>query len=228
MRGGLQARHRNVLAERLGGFAVQLGDAQIQAAQRRIGEQHVEETAGLFFLGGEPIVGAEQHRNARRVVVVGERTVGAQRQFQRGQGEAGIGGQKSAGGVDRLQDDFAAASAAHAEAQNAQQFAGVGRIAILNLDHLIGPGQLFDFARLGEIAMDQFEIFGLFQSLVAVGSLEAIGDHIARQRGQQIVGPRIAGDSGHAGERAHGPRYFDVGLVAGRIAGRRRRNGSGR
>ena len=92
---------------------------------------------------------------------------------------------------------------------------------------LVGAGQLLEFARLREIAMHQLQVLGLFQSFVAVGSLVAVGDHVAGQRGQHIVGLRVAGDGRHAAERAQGPGYLDIRLVAGRIAGRRGRKGGG-
>ena len=159
---GLEARHGDVFAELLGGFAAELGNAEIQAAEGGIGEEHVEEAAGFLFLGGEPIVGTEQDGNARGVVVVGKRTVSAEGLFEGREGEAGIGGQKSAGGVDGFEDDFAAASAAHTEAQNAQQVGGVGGIASLDIDDFRGAGELLDFTRLRDITMDELEIFGLF------------------------------------------------------------------
>ena len=35
--------------------------------------------------------------------------------------------------------------------------------------------------------MNQFQVLGLLQRLVAVRRLVAIGDHVARQRGQHIL-----------------------------------------
>ncbi len=147
------------------------------------------------------------------MVVVGERTVGAQRQFQRGQGEAGIGGQKSAGGVDRLQDDFAAASAAHAETEDAEQFSGGGRFAGIDLDGVRLAGQLFQFVRLGEVAVHQLEVFGLFQRFVVMGRLIAVGDHVARQCRQNVGGVGLGRQGGHAGEGAQ--RAGDIGGALG-------------
>ena len=66
--------------------------------------------------------------------------------------EAGIGGEEGARGIDRFEHHFTAAAAAHAIAQNAQQLAGVRRIAGLDLDDFVGAGQLFELARLREIA----------------------------------------------------------------------------
>ena len=59
--------------------------------------------------------------------IVGEGAVGAQRLFQFVHREAGIGGQERARRVDGFEHHFAAAAAAHAEAEDAQQFAGLRR-----------------------------------------------------------------------------------------------------
>ena len=102
--------------------------------------------------------------------------------FEFGEREAGIGGEKGARGVDGFEHHFAAAAAAHAEAENPQQFAGFGRFAGFDLDDLARAGQFLQFARLREIAMHQLQILGLLQRIVAVGRLVAVGDHVARHR----------------------------------------------
>ena len=198
---GFEAGEGNGLAQLLGGFAVQLGKAQVQAAERRIGDEVVRKIADVFVLGSaRPILLAEQHAGRSGMVVVGEGPVGAERFFQLIDGEAGVGGEKGARGVDRFQHYLGAAAAANPEAQNSQQFAHGGRFAILDPENLRFAGQLLQFMRLGKIAVDQLQILGLLEGLVVVGCLVAIGHHIARQRRKNIVRVGVAGDGGHARE----------------------------
>ena len=156
----------------------------------------------FLFLGTAPVVGAEQHRDGGGMEIVGEGAVGAQRLLQLVDGEAGIGGEEGARRVDGFEHDFTAAAAAHAEAEDAEQFAGGGRFAIIDLDGVRVAGQLFELARLGEVAVDQLQVLGLFQRFVAVRGLVAVGDDVARQRGQDVGRVGLGGDGGHAGEGA--------------------------
>ena len=66
----------------LGGFGVQLGKAQVQTAERGIGDEKVHKPAGVYALvPALPILRAEQHVGARGMKVVSEGPVGAQRFF---------------------------------------------------------------------------------------------------------------------------------------------------
>ena len=87
--------------------------------------EKVDEIGALPVLGGEPVLRSVQNRNLGGFVIVGERAVGAQALFEFGEREAGIDGQKRARGVHGFQHHVAAAAAAHAVAENAQQFAGL-------------------------------------------------------------------------------------------------------
>ena len=62
-------------------------------------------------------------------------------------------------------------------------------------------GQLFQFARLRKVAVHQLQVLGLLQRFVAVRGLVAVGDHVARQGGQHVLGAGISRNRGHAGER---------------------------
>ena len=159
--------------------------------------------------------------------IVAERVIGAQRLLQVVQREAGIGGQKGARGVDGFEHDFTAAAAAHAEAQDAEQFAGSGRFAVVDLDGARLAGQLFELARLREVAMHQLEVLGLFQRFVVVRGLIAVGDDVTRQRRQNVGRVGIGGQGGHAGEGAQRTGDQCGSLVGGRFGGRRGAQGYG-
>ena len=92
--------------------------------------------APSFSFGPAPVFRSEEHRHLRGMEIVGERAVGAQRLLQFVDREAGIGGEEGAHRVDGLQHHFAAAAAAHAEAEDAQQLARRRRFAGLDLDDL--------------------------------------------------------------------------------------------
>ncbi len=200
VRVGLEARVGIVLAKRLGGFPVEFREPQIQAADGGVGEEGFDKIDGLLGRT-HPVLRPKDDRHLGGVVVVGEGAVGAQRLLQVIDREPRVGGEKGAGGVDRLQHDFRAAAAAHAEAKDADQLAHGGRLAVFDLDHLLIAGQLGEFMGLGKVAMDQLEVLGLLQRIVAVGSLVAIGDDVASQGRQNLFGSRIRRDRGHAGER---------------------------
>ena len=134
--------------------------------------------------------------------IVSEGVIGAQRLLEVVEREAGIGGEEGARRVDGFEHHFAAAAAAHTEAEDAEQFAGRGRFAVIDLDGAALAGQLFQLARLGEVAMDQLQVLGLFERFVVVGCLIAVGDDVARQRRQHVGRVGIGREGGHAGERA--------------------------
>ena len=223
VRVGLQARHAGDLANGLSGVRVQLGKAQIEAAGGGVGDEVLDEIGGILVLvlGTAPILGTEHHGDRGGVEIVGERAIGAQRLFQIVERKPGVRGEEGARRIDGFEHHFTAAAAAHAEAEDAQQFAGSGRFAGIDFDGASLAGQLFQFARLREVAVDQLEVLGLFERFVIVGRLVAVGYDVARQCGKNVGRVGIGSQGGHAGERAQ--RTGDVG---GACAGRR--NGRGR
>ncbi len=68
------------------------------------------------------------------------------------------------------------------------------------LMHAARVGQFFDFPGLREITNHQLQVLGLLQHVVAAGGLIAVGDDVARQRGQHVVGLGLRRQRGHAGE----------------------------
>src|ERR1039457_7359392 len=64
--------------------SVQLGKAQIEAANRGVGDEVLDEIGGVLILifGTAPIIGTEHHRDCRGVEIVSERVIDAQRLFQ--------------------------------------------------------------------------------------------------------------------------------------------------
>ena len=103
--------------------------------------------------------------------------------------------------------------------------AGDSQVSILMILRL--AGQLFELARLREIAVHQLEVLGLLQRLVAVRGLIAVGDDVARQRRQNVVRVGIGREGGHAGEGAQRTGDQCGALVGGRLGGRRRAQGYG-
>ena len=199
-------------AEALGGLAVQLGKAQIEPADRRVGDEALDEIGRRLILRtGHPVLRTEQHRHRGGVEIVGEGPVGAQRLLQVVQREAGIGGEEGAGGVDGFQHHLRAAAAAHAEAQDAQQVGHVGRIAACDLDDLPVAGQLVQFARLRKVAVHQLQVLGRFQGLVAVRRLVAVGHHVARQGGKDLVRPASGEMAAMRANERSGPGMGAVG-----------------
>jgi len=52
------ARERDGFAQFLGGFSIQLGEAQVQPAERGIGNESVDKIARIFFFGAAgPVLG---------------------------------------------------------------------------------------------------------------------------------------------------------------------------
>ena len=90
-----------------------------------------------FSFGVQPVIRRVQDGRLRGMIVVGKRLVGAQRLFQFGQRKSGIGGEEGARRVDGFQHHFAAAAAAHAEAEHAQQIVGLRRFAARDPDHFV-------------------------------------------------------------------------------------------
>ena len=82
------------------------------------------------------------------MIIQRERPVGAQRFFEIGKREAGIDGEKRARRVDRFEHQVRTAAAAHAIAENAQQIAGLGGFAHLDVHDLVQARKFFDLARL--------------------------------------------------------------------------------
>ena len=197
-----QARGGDGFAQIGGGFGIELGKAEIEAAQGRIGEKEVDKLAGSFVLGGAPVIDGIEHRNAGGVVIEHERPVGAERGFELGERESGVDGEECSGGVDGFEDDVRAAAAAHAVAEDAQNVAGLGGLAGLDTDDLVFAAEGIEFAGLGEIADDELQILGLIEGLVRAGGLIAVGDDVAREGGEQVLGMHFRGEGGHAGEGA--------------------------
>ena len=139
---GANAAGRHGLLELFGRFAIQLGQAQIQAAERRVFQKQVNErlVLGVLFARRKPIFGAIKHRHLRRRVVVDEGLIGAQGQFEIGEREARVDGEKGAGGIDGFEDDVTAAATAHAIAQHLQQFGRDRALARLHFHDLVGAG----------------------------------------------------------------------------------------
>ncbi len=149
MRVGLQVSIGVGLFEGVGGLAVELGKAEIEAASGGIADEGFDEARRLGVLHvGHPVFGAEKYRYLRRMVVVGEWPVGAQRVFELVDREAGIGCEKRARGVHRLEHHFRTASAAHAETKHAEEIGHVWRVAALHFDDVFFVGQLFQLMRL--------------------------------------------------------------------------------
>ena len=63
--------------------------------------------------------------------------------------------------------------------------------------------------RLREITVQQFQVLGLFQRLVAARGLVAVSDDIPRQRRQHVLGRRLGRNGGHSRERSHRSGYGD-------------------
>ena len=73
----------------------------------------------------------------RGMVVVSERPVGAKGLLQFVHREPGIRREERPRRIDRFQHDFRTAAAAHAETQDPDQLRNLGRLAVLDLDHLL-------------------------------------------------------------------------------------------
>ena len=84
-------------------------------------------------------------------------------------------------------------------------------------------GQLLQLASLREIANHQLQIFGLLQHVVAAGGLIAVGDDVARQRGQHVVGASFGRKSGHAREGTQRPGDGDDLRLRAGSGGERRK-----
>src|SRR5947208_8225375 len=65
--------------------------------------------------------------------------------------------------------------------------------------------------------MHQLEVLGLFQRFITMRSLVTVGDHIARESGQYVVGVDVACNRSHAAEGAQRAGYVDelLGLILG-------------
>src|SRR5260370_200271 len=63
-----------------------------------------------------------------------------------------------------------------------------GRFAVREFEKLVGTRQFVKFARLGQVAMNQFQVLGFLQFLITAGGLETVGNNVARQGGQHIFG----------------------------------------
>ena len=59
--------------------------------------------------------------------------------------------------------------------------------------------------------MQQFQVLGLFQRLIAARGLVAVGDDIPRQCRQHVFGGRLGRNGGHACERSHRSGYGSGG-----------------
>ena len=116
---------------------------------------------------------------------------------------------------DAVEAARGAAAAAHAETEDANQLRNLRRLAVLDGDHPLLAGKLLEFARLGKVAVDQLQILGLLQSVIAVRCLVAVGDNIAGKRGKHVLTGRIGGDRSHAGKRSQGPGNARCGACVG-------------
>ena len=84
-------------------------------------------------------------------------------------------------------------------------------------------GQLFQLARLREVAVDELEVLGLFERFVIVRRLIAVGDDVAGEGRQNVGGVGIGRQGGHACEGAEragdgGSAFGGGGLRRGRRA----------
>ena len=96
VRVGFEAGEAGHLAHGFGGVGVQLGEAQIEAANRGVGDEVLDEVGALLILGAAPILGTEHDGDRGGVEIVGEGVIGAQRLLEVVQREAGVGGEEGA------------------------------------------------------------------------------------------------------------------------------------
>ena len=202
---GLEPRHGHGLAQLLGGLRVELGEAQVQPAERGIGEEVVDELAGFSL--SLALAASNRRRKstgtAVGVKVVAERPVGAQRLLQLGQREAGIDGEEGARGVDGFEHHFAAAAAAHAEAEDAQQLAGLRRLAGLDLDDLARRRPAFPArAPARGSGCTSFRYSVCSSASLLCDGLVAVGDDVARQGRQNVVRGRDRATAPPCGRRS--------------------------
>ena len=163
-------------------FRIQLRHSQVEPAQPRIPQKRIQKISFGLFLRRHPIIGRVEHGRGSGMVIVLERLIRAQRLLQLSQRKTGIRGDEGPRRVHRLQHQFAAATAAHAEPQHLEKIAGLGRLTHVDPDDFFRPRQLLQFPRLRNVALDQLQVFSLFQLSVIVGGLIPVGDHITRQR----------------------------------------------
>ena len=148
--------------------------------------------------------------------------------FEIGQRETGIDGEKRARGVDGFKHEVRSAAAAHAIAKNAQQIAGLGGFAHFDVHDFSGAGEIFDFARLDDIALQQLEVLGGFERIGATARRVAVQHDVVRQRGEHVVGGGLRRNGGHAAEGAQRSGDFDV-VFGGSLShgGERQRGAAG-
>ena len=157
----------------------------------------------------QPVVPAEEDRQSRRAELVAERLASAERQFQVRQREGRIDGEKRPRGVDRLEHGCRAALPAQAVADDLQQLRRLGRFANRDADGVVVTGECRELPRLGQVLLQQAEIFGRLERGATAGGMVAAGENRPAKRGQDEIGREIGGQRRHPAERVQRAGHLD-------------------